>query len=146
MWQLEQAVVVLTLRSSRAVLFLVNDLIPSIRRCWTACDSAETLGLIVQHLLVPLPLVLVSRRVATQAVEAAVGSTLVVAARQTLSVNRNLPRALCQLVYVTAVLAVLDVLAAQSRRLGAQHGAEPARLTPLELLLLAADCNPTRSH
>ena len=67
MWQLEQAAVVLTLRSSRVVLFLVNDLIPSIRRCWAACDSAETLGLIVQHLLVPRPLALVSRRVATQA-------------------------------------------------------------------------------
>ena len=52
--------------------------------------------------------------------------------------KRILPRALCQLVYITAVLAVLDVLAAQSRRLGAQHGAEPALLTPLELLLLAA--------
>ena len=35
-------------------------------RRWTACDSAATLGLIVQHLLDPLPLALVCRRVATQ--------------------------------------------------------------------------------
>ena len=46
--------------------------------------------------------------------------------------KRNLPRAL------TAVFAVLNVLVAHRRRLGAQHGAEPALLTPLELLLLAA--------
>ena len=43
--------------------------------------------------------------------------------------KRNLPQAL------TAVLAVLDVLVARSRRLGAQHAAEPA---PLELLLVVA--------
>ena len=35
-------------------------------------------------------------------------------------------------------MAVLDVLTAQSRRLGAQHGAEPPLLSPLELLRLAA--------
>ena len=70
--------------------------------------------------------------------EAAVGSTLVVAARQTLSVKRKLPRTLCQLVNVTAVLAALDVLTARSRRLGAQHVAEPPLLSPLELLRLAA--------
>ena len=57
---------------------------------------------------------------------------------QTLSVKRKLPRTLCQLVNVTAVLAALDVLTARSRRLGAQHGAEPPLLSPLELLRLAA--------
>ena len=70
--------------------------------------------------------------------EAAFGSTLVGAARQTLLVKRKLPRTLCQVVNVTAVLAALDVLTARSCRLGAQHGAEPPLLSPLELLRLAA--------
>ena len=88
MWQFEQTVV--------AVVAVV-------------VVSTSTLGLIVQHLLDPLHLALVSRRVATQAggyqmvVEAAVRSTMVVAAPlrlqwQTLPVKRILPRALCQLV------------------------------------------------
>ena len=95
MRQVEQSVVVvvvvlvlvLTLRSSRVVLFLVNDRNTSIRRCWTASVSVTTLGLFVhQHLLEPLSLALVRRRVATQAgwyqvvVEAVVGSTMVIAA------------------------------------------------------------------
>ena len=91
MWQFEQAVVVVVAAVVAAVV------------------STSTLGLFVQHLLVPLPLALVSRRVATQAggyqmvVEAAVRSTMVVAAPlrlqwQTLPVKRILPRALCQLV------------------------------------------------
>ena len=65
---MRQAVVVLTLRSrsSRAPVFLVNDWMDKSRR-WTASVSASTLGLIVQHLLDPLPLALVSPRVATQA-------------------------------------------------------------------------------
>ena len=68
MWQFEQAVAAVVAAVAVVVV------------------STSTLGLIVQHLLDPLHLALVSRRVATQAggyqavVEAAVGSTMVVAA------------------------------------------------------------------
>jgi hypothetical protein len=129
MWQFEQAAV------AAAVVAVVVVVLPS------------TLGLFVdQHLLEPLSPALLSRRVATQAggyevvVEAAVRSTMVVAAPlrlqwQTLPVKRILPRALCQLVYITAVWAVLGVLAAQSRRLGVQP---PHLLSPLERVRLAA--------
>ena len=50
---------------------------------------------------------------------------------QTLPMKRILPRALCQLVYLTPVSAPLDVLTARSRRLGVQP---PHLFSPLELV------------